>query len=206
MLIFKKEADTKYLEYPWNKPGITFAMTATICYSDVITGTMVPQITSLTIVYSNAYSGTDQRRLKSSASLAFVRGIHRWPVNSPHKGPVTWKMFPFDDVLMMAWVPCGAQSWVASMLIRLTWLYISSLGTRGSDEYTWRQMHPHMAWINSKRQIELFIMQIFMNIFKLNFLCWKLSIHVTFVHIPWGSVCWYLDKELHRFSISISLG
>ena len=43
-----------------------------------------------------------RRRWKhqSSASLAFVRGIHRWPVNSPHKGPVTRKMFPFDDVIM----------------------------------------------------------------------------------------------------------
>ena len=37
---------------------------------------------------------------ESSASLAFVRGIHRWPVNSPHKWPVTRKMFPFDDVIM----------------------------------------------------------------------------------------------------------
>ena len=36
----------------------------------------------------------------SSASLALVRGIHRWPVNSPHKGPVTRKTFPFDDVIM----------------------------------------------------------------------------------------------------------
>ena len=58
------------------------------------------QITSLTIVYPSVYSGTDQRQHQSSASLAFVRGIHRWPVNSPHKGQVTWKMFPFDDVIM----------------------------------------------------------------------------------------------------------
>ena len=29
-----------------------------------------------------------------------VREIHRWPVNSRHKGPVTRKMFPFDDVIM----------------------------------------------------------------------------------------------------------
>ena len=36
----------------------------------------------------------------SSASLAFVRGIHRWPVDSPHKGPVTRKMLPFDDVII----------------------------------------------------------------------------------------------------------
>ena len=57
-------------------------------------------ITSITIVYLTVYSGADQRKHQSSASLAFVRGIHRWPVNSPHKGPVTRKMFPFDDVIM----------------------------------------------------------------------------------------------------------
>ena len=42
----------------------------------------------------------DQRKLQSSASLDFVTGIHRWLVNSPHKGPVTRKMFPLDDVIM----------------------------------------------------------------------------------------------------------
>ena len=58
------------------------------------------QITSLTSVYSTVYSAADQRKHESSASLAFVRGIHRRPVNSPHKWPVTRKMFPFDDVIM----------------------------------------------------------------------------------------------------------
>ena len=57
-------------------------------------------ITSLTIVYSTAYSDADQRKHQSSASLAFVWGIHRGPVNSPHKWPVTRKIFPFDDVIM----------------------------------------------------------------------------------------------------------
>ena len=61
---------------------------------------MASQITSLTIVYSTVYSGADQRKHQSSASLAFVRGIHRGPVNSPHRWPVTRKMFPFDDVIM----------------------------------------------------------------------------------------------------------
>ena len=61
---------------------------------------MASQITSLMIVYSTAYSRADQRKHQSSASLAFVRRIHRWPVNSPHKGPATRKMFPFDDVIM----------------------------------------------------------------------------------------------------------
>ena len=59
-------------------------------------GTMASQITSLTSVYSVA----DQRKHQSSASLTFMRGIHRGPVISPHKWPVTWKMFPFDHVIM----------------------------------------------------------------------------------------------------------
>ena len=62
---------------------------------------MVSQITSLTIAYSSVYSGADQRKHERSASLAFVRGIHRWPVNCPHKETVTPKMLPFDDVIMM---------------------------------------------------------------------------------------------------------
>ena len=69
-------------------------------YSDVIMGSIASQITSLTIVYLSVYSGADQRKRQSSASMAFVRRIHRRPVNSPHKGPVTRKMFPFDGVMM----------------------------------------------------------------------------------------------------------
>ena len=61
---------------------------------------MASHVTSLTIVYSTVYSGADQRKHQSFTSLAFLMGIHRWPVNSPHKGPVTRKMFPFDDVIM----------------------------------------------------------------------------------------------------------
>ena len=63
-------------------------------------GAIASQITSLAIVYSTVYSDADQRKHRSSASLAFVWGIHRGPVNSPHKWPVTRKMFPFDDVIL----------------------------------------------------------------------------------------------------------
>ena len=63
-------------------------------------GTMTSQITSLPIVYLIVYSGADHRKHQSIASLACVRGIHRWPVISPHKWPVTRKMFPFDDVII----------------------------------------------------------------------------------------------------------
>ena len=63
-------------------------------------GAITSQITSLTIVFSTVYSDADQRKHQSSASLVFVRGIYRGPVNSPHKWPVTRKMFPFDDFIM----------------------------------------------------------------------------------------------------------
>ena len=69
-------------------------------YNDVIMNAMASKITGLTIVYSAVYSGADQRKHQIAESLAFVWGFHRWPLNSPHKGPVTRKMFPFDDVIM----------------------------------------------------------------------------------------------------------
>ena len=80
-----------------NREGILMLMR----YSDVIMDAMASHITSLTIVYSTVYSGADQRKHQSSASLAFVWAIHRRPVNSPHRWPVTRKLFPFDDVIMV---------------------------------------------------------------------------------------------------------
>ena len=67
-------------------------------YDDVIMSAIASQITSLTIVYSTVYSGADQRKHQSVTGLCV--GNSPGPVNSPHKGPVTWKMFPFDDVIM----------------------------------------------------------------------------------------------------------
>ena len=81
---------------------------------DVIMGAMASQITSLTIVYSTVYSDPDKKH-QSSASLDFVRGIHRWPVNSPHKGPVTRNMFPFDDVIMLG------QHTIMQVQMKETW-------------------------------------------------------------------------------------
>ena len=69
-------------------------------YNDVMMSTIASQITSLTIVYSIVYLSANQRKYQSPAILAFLRGIHRRPVNSPRKGPVTRKMFPFDDAIM----------------------------------------------------------------------------------------------------------
>ena len=63
-----------------------------IHYIDVIMSAAASQITGISIIYSILCSGADQIKHQSSASLAFVRGIHRWPVDSPHKEPVTRKI------------------------------------------------------------------------------------------------------------------
>ena len=90
-----------------------------IYYSDVIMRAKTSQITGVSIVNSTVCIGADQRKRQNSSSLVFVRGtmtggfpsqrdihwplwceFHRWPVNSAQKGPVTRKMFPFEDVIM----------------------------------------------------------------------------------------------------------
>ena len=102
-------------------------------------GTMASQITSLTIVNSTVYSGADQRKHQGSASLAFVRGIHRWPVNFPHKWPVTRQIFPFDDVtindvdgvaLMEAAepLPWASVHWLDQCTLDCHWLTQCTLG------------------------------------------------------------------------------
>ena len=96
-------------------------------YSDVTMSVMASQITCVSIVYLTVCSGADQRKHQSSASLAFVREINRWPVNSPHKGPVTQKMFPFDDVIMeinphkIMQMNAKVYSWLASAYDWCVW-------------------------------------------------------------------------------------
>ena len=69
-------------------------------YADVIMSAMASQITGLTIVYSIFIQAQIKENIKAPRHWPFVWGIHRRPVNSPHKRPVTRKMLPFDDVIM----------------------------------------------------------------------------------------------------------
>ena len=103
MINVSKHHKNWYLSHGLHKSGWTYDHLALDCgnhYSDVIMGTMASQITDVTIVYSTVCSHADQRKHQNSASLALVWGIHRWPVNCPHKWPVTRKMFQFDDVII----------------------------------------------------------------------------------------------------------
>ena len=109
---------------PWHSFESNFtASTVTILYnefenyhySDVIMGVRASQITSLATVYSAIYSGAAQRKHPSSASLAFVRGIHRWPVNFPHKnGQQRGKCFHLTTSSWCFWntATSPADQWV----------------------------------------------------------------------------------------------
>ena len=112
-------------------------------YSDVIMGVMTSLITSLASVYSTVHSCADQRKHQSSASLAFVRGIYRKPVNSPQKWPVTRKMFPFDDVIMTFFISTlltfrvtFIQSIMQTVMFRLTTIWMSCWTNRHHDAYS----------------------------------------------------------------------
>ena len=64
-------------------------------------------------------------------SLAFVWGIHRWPANSPHKGPVTRKMFPFDDVIIYTLGKKGCYTplkTIKPMWIELLCFHLAEIG------------------------------------------------------------------------------
>ena len=117
---------------------------AWIHYNIVIIGALASQIPSLTIVYSTVYSGADQRKRQCSASLAFVRGIHRWPVNSPHKRPVTRKMFLFDDVIIVGIIKILSFKVIQagpvilwSSLIRHSISHITPQWQRQNIDYIW---------------------------------------------------------------------
>ena len=118
--------------------------TGRLHYNDVIMSTIASQVTSLANVYSIVYSGADQSKHQNSASLAFVWGIHRGPVNSPHKGPVTRKMFPFDDVIMSEHRCCKPFFLETLILLRWTMYCIDFFATNISAS---RQVQIH-RWID----------------------------------------------------------
>ena len=111
-------------------------------YIDVIMGAMASQIICLTIFCSTVYTGADQREHQSAVSLAFVRRIHRWPVNSLYEWPVTRKMFPFEDVIMIMW-------WWYIITLTVLWITpVAGLWRHGTE--TERLTHHWLCvrWIN----------------------------------------------------------
>ena len=104
--------------------------------NDVIMSAMVSQITSVSIVDLTVFSGADQRKHQSFASLALCAGNSALTGKLPHKGPVTQKMFPFDDVIMkttldqlMAWCRQVTNPLLEPMLTQIYIAIWRHLGT-----------------------------------------------------------------------------
>ena len=127
-------------------------------YCDVIMGAIASSITGLIIFYSIVYSGADQRKHQSSASLAFVREIHRWPVNSPHKWPVTRKMFPFDDVIMfiVSLSPGSPTSWSMCRWVTIRAAKMHKVSTAISNDVICFANVTRNQWILSRQHISTF--------------------------------------------------
>ena len=87
-------------------------------YCDVIIGAVASQITGASIICSTVCSGADQSEHQSSSSLAFARGINRWPVVSRHKGAVTWKAF---QVMTSSWILQSSNPLKYIILFTLCW-------------------------------------------------------------------------------------
>ena len=151
--------------------------------TDIIMGTIASQITSLRIVYSTVYSDADQRKCQSSASLAFVWGIHGRPVNSPHKLPVMRKMFPFDDVMM----ECGLAMFLFTCSDNcILWIVPTGQATRNRYKL-WKQ-DEGVQW---PLILDVFTQYLFL---KLNVILLQVldKIHATFfslIQCPTKTVC-----------------
>ena len=120
----------------WGGSTMTFFMVSYQIirhHSDIIMSAMASQITSLTIVCSIVCSGPAQRKHQSSASPTFVRGIHRWPLDSPHKGLITRKMFPFDDFVM-------------ALSLLWPYLYLTSICGRDLYQEGWLKLWENNLW------------------------------------------------------------
>ena len=101
-----------------------FMQIRSIHYNDVIMSEIASQITSVSIVYSTICSGADKRKHQTSASLALCAGNS--PVNSPHKGPVTRKIFPADDVIMTMATDVPASCVAIPSAAMIMWILLSS--------------------------------------------------------------------------------
>ena len=93
-----------------------------IYYNDAIMSAMASQIIGVSNVCSTFCSVVNQRKHPISASLTFVRGIHRSPVDSPHKGTVTRKTFPFNNVIIADDIhPKTGYEWQVQLRETLLW-------------------------------------------------------------------------------------
>ena len=131
------------------------------------------QITSLTIVYSTVYI-SDKKSIKLRVTGLCVR----WPVNSPHKWPVTWKKFPFDDVIMWE-LECGQVSHDTLKGVRLTLGFSFGVLCLGEIKYLIGLAIRHWVLCRHKTSSSLIVYR----------LIWKV-IQITLLSIDCNTYIW----------------
>ena len=105
-------------------------------YSDVIMSAMPSQITGVSIVCLAVCLGADQRNIKVPRHCFLLVESTGSPMDSPHKGPVTQKMFPFDDVIMHNAELCISRLVLDTPLHHQTNAFNSSWNTRRYISHT----------------------------------------------------------------------
>ena len=139
---------------------LPFARSRCWHYSGVVMSVMASKITSLTIVYSIVYSGIDDRKHQSSASLAIVREIHRWPVHSQHKGPVTWKLFLSDDVIMSSHKTLPNQTVGESSWNTHTSCFITKMPACFPQDQQQQNHTGHQSWLMNDNKSQCCFIQV----------------------------------------------
>ena len=132
------------------------------------------------------------KKNQSSASLAFVWVIHRWPVNSPAKWPVTRKMFPFDDVSMKCWICCGGR-WMNTFNF---WAGLMSQLYPRNYLFSYSDLSQH--WLPIKYGFHIWqIRHSFATVISVCYCCWIENFRVV--------ICWYHGLWSIRFKESFIL-
>ena len=140
------------------------------------------QITSLTIVYSTVYSRHRPKKHQSSVSPTYLRGIHRWSVNSPHKGPVMRKMFLFDDVIMIYFSVSGFPSWAIIIVCSFIVIIYTSIVSTSNLQRN------QQVWLSQYSDVIMNVM----------------PPQITGVSIACSTVCSVADQRKHQSSASLA--
>ena len=143
---------------------------------------MASQINGISVVCWTVCSGSDQRKHQSSVSLAFVMGIPRWPVDSPPKGPVTQKMFPYDDVIMMPLLTCNHWKHKSHYNANFFFVTGSSTGCRYNNlqcQQWWQSWHHGNSQFSAK-ELRLFHTIPLIRLISIQISHWSLNRNITF--------------------------
>ena len=113
------------------------------------TNFLAAQITDSTVVCSADFSGLQQRK-QAKNYWPFLKGIHWWPVDSPHKVPVMWKAFPYYDVTMRVdWHGINLETHHLTALKHYFTLFVPNCFQKQKNVFAFPFIHRHRHGVSS---------------------------------------------------------